>query len=858
MRNMLIVRGPQGTGKSGLIRRLGLEGHHLSFDKVREVVSGDTVAISGEMGIPQQHNQLVRAMTFESLERRMQGGETIAFEATLPTVKDVLAIVEIASAHRYDVLVVDFFDVPVETAVAANALRPERIRVPEFAVRRCYQDLANDARMNAMPDDLKIVRVADPAALDQPIAEIGAFLTRHVQIRDVSAFERIVHVGDLQGTYGPIEDPMSPLAGGLRDDTLYVFCGDLFDRGVQNDKVARWWLDNAHGRWNVVGVAGNHEDHVEIQAAGREAVSREWRERTWPQLEAIGLTNADMAAIASDFLPLLMYDWRGTRVLVTHGGLSRWPSEPHLIPEVILRKGNGHYGHGIDAMWVEAEKDTGRVQVHGHRNSRGLPPLAARSHDGPDAALSFNLEGQVEFGGHMRFAVLDSEGWHTVQIRPKEFRTMQQEAAINRAKGRKAFEDQAPITPWIARGDDALVPLSAETKAAFQDHAMIGETVSETIPTVSSWNFTKSAFYTQNWDRYTSVARGLFVDNVDDTIVSRGMDKFYNLGERPETSLEALENSIQWPVQIFDKLNGFFGTIGYSERIGDIVITSKSRVEGTFPDMARAVMLEKLGEAGLERVLRFNRDQKACLMFEVVDMAGDPHIIDYPGNRLVLLACIRRHERFEQVDYETLQAIAKWIGCEVKQKLFGDVKDWRALAGIMERIQTDENWRREDPTEGAVIEDASGFHWKVKGAFYARWKRMRGAVERIALTRRKDATIDRERYAEMPAQYQEFLDWAEQLPTEALGVGIIALRNMYFGDRSAAEGMGAKPVPKAKDMSGYAKALEAMAANVAAGRAKPESVRRMIDAAMGDDDKRMVFESSAAGDALRAFALQDA
>ena len=858
MRNIVIVRGPQGTGKSGLIRRLGLEGHHLSFDKVREVVSGDTVAISGEMGIPQQHNVLVRAVTFESLERRMRDGETIAFEATLPTVKEVMAIVDLARTHRYDVLLVDFFGVPVERAVAANALRPERIRVPEFAVRRCYQDLANDARMNALPQDLRVVRIVDTDVPQQPIAEIMAFLERRTQVRDASAYARIVHVGDLQGTYDPIEDPASPLAGGLSDDTLYVFCGDLFDRGVQNDRVARWWLEHAHGRHNVVLVSGNHEDHVEIQAAGREAVSREWRDRTWPQLEAAGFTDADMAAIASDGVPLYMYHWNGVQVLVTHGGLTRWPSQPHLIPEVILRKGNGHYGHGIDAMWVEAEKGTGLVQVHGHRNSRGLPVLAARSHEGPDAALSFNLEGQVEFGGHMRFAVLDAEGWHTVQIRPKEFRTMQQEAAITQARGRKSFDDQAPITPWIARGDDALVPLSVETKAAFRDHAMIGETVSETIPTVSSWNFTKSAFYTQNWDRYTLVARGLFVDNHDDTIVSRGMDKFYNLGERPETSLEALERSIRWPVQIFDKANGFFATIGYSERIGDIVITSKSRVEGTFPDMARAVMLEKLGEAGLERVLRFNRDQKACLMFEVVDMAGDPHIIDYPENKLVLLACIRRHERFEQVGYETLQAIAKWIGCEVKQKLFGDVKDWRALAGIMDRMQNDENWRLEDPTEGAVLEDASGFHWKVKGAHYARWKRMRGAVERIALTRRKEATIDRTRYAEMPQQYQEFLDWAEQLPTEALGVGIIRLRNMFLGDRAEAEGMGARPAPKAKDMSGYVKALEAMAANAAAGRAKPESVRRMVEAAMADDDKRMAFEGCEAGDALRAFALQAA
>src|SRR3546814_6665337 len=59
MKNIVIIRGPQGSGKSSLVRRLGLEGHHLSFDKVREVVAGDTINIDGMMTIPQQHNVLV-------------------------------------------------------------------------------------------------------------------------------------------------------------------------------------------------------------------------------------------------------------------------------------------------------------------------------------------------------------------------------------------------------------------------------------------------------------------------------------------------------------------------------------------------------------------------------------------------------------------------------------------------------------------------------------------------------------------------------------------------------------------------------------------------------------------------------
>ena len=850
MRNIVIVRGPQGTGKSSFLKRLGLEGHSVSFDATRQVVSGDTVATDGNMTIPQQHNQLVRALTFESLRRRMQEGETVGFEATLPQARDVKAITDIAAEFGYDVLVVDFFGVPVDQAIAGNANRPERSRVGEFAVRRCYQD----ASTQKLPDDLKVVHVIDMDAIEQPLAETMAFLTRHTQLRDASAFARIVHIGDLQGTLDPIEDPASPLAGGLRDDTLYIFCGDLFDRGVQNDRVARWYLDNATGRHNTVLVGGNHEDHVEIAVAGKDAVSREWRDRTWPQLEAAGITTGELARIVSDIVPLYMYRWSGTEVLVTHGGLSRWPSQPHLIPETILRKGNGHYGHGIDAIWSEAEAATGRVQCHGHRNSKMLPVQAA--------PLSFNLEGQVEFGGHMRFAILDQSGWSTIQIRPKEFRTMVEAYEIDQAYGRKTFADSVPMTPWAKRGEVAPVPLSADTLAAFDNHRMVMVTPQTSMPHVSSIGFTKSAFYSKTWDDYTTIARGLFIDHLDNTICARSYEKFFNHGERAETGDEALEKSVVFPVDGFDKLNGFLCITGYSERTGELIVASKNRVDGTFAEYAQALVRDKLGEGGMERLLRFNRDQNASLVFEAVDVVNDPHIIDYPESRLVLIGCVRRSEAFEQADYDTLVSIARWLGCEVKERLFPRIKDWRALSAIMTRVESDPNWRRDNPTEGIVFQDSAGriegrsdFQWKSKAYFYARLKRCRSAVERIALGRRKDGDFDRERYEDM-SEWLPFLDWANTLPTEALECGIIRLHNMFLNDRGAAEAMGIPPAPKTKDMSGFIKALEGMVARVKAGQAKPDSVAKMLGAGTTDPDKQAVLDTHPAASALRAFVAE--
>src|SRR3546814_1574017 len=130
------------------------------------------------------------------------------------------------------------------------------------------------------------------------------------------------------------------------------------------------------------------------------------------------------------------------------------------------------------------------------------------------------------------------------------------------------------------------------------------------------------AFYSATWDSYTTVARGLFIDNIDNTIVARSYEKFFNHGEKTETSDDALQSSLAFPVEGFDKANGFLCITGYSERTGELIIASKSRVDGTFAEWAQALVAEKLGPAGMERPMRFNRDQKASLVFEAIDMTN--------------------------------------------------------------------------------------------------------------------------------------------------------------------------------------------------------------------------------------------
>ena len=47
----------------------------------------------------------------------------------------------------------------------------------------------------------------------------------------------------------------------LDPQTLYVFCGDYLDRGVQNKEMLNWVIEHRHDH-NIIWLEGNHERHI--------------------------------------------------------------------------------------------------------------------------------------------------------------------------------------------------------------------------------------------------------------------------------------------------------------------------------------------------------------------------------------------------------------------------------------------------------------------------------------------------------------------------------------------------------------------------------------------------------------------
>jgi predicted kinase len=861
MRKLVIMRGHQGSSKSTILERTGLRWHTISVDQIRETVGGVRVRPDGGWILNPDDNPYAWKLARESLDRRMKGGETIAIDATFPTAREVHEFVQAGRDAGYDVVVVDRWSSDRETAFERNQQRHPYLRVPRQSFDKFCR--LRDASI-ALNDDIRVIETGDD--VDASVDAVLAFLNEGHQVEDLSHYDRIVHVGDLQGCLAPVLADGSPVARHLEDPkTLVVFVGDLFDRGLQNGEVARWWLDNVHGRENVRLIAGNHEDHVELEAKGLPPVSTEFAKRTLPQLKAAGVSRDDLATIASSLITHLAYVWRGTGVLVTHAGMPCWPAPLWGVPAGQMRKGVGTYSAPIDEAWAEwsatpeaqdAASAMGMAelwQVHGHRNQRMLPVIAA--------PRSINLEGQVEFGGMLRCAVLDQDGWTPFEIRNTIHNTMQEFRMQDIEDGRTTYGHVAPLTPWAKRGVTRPVPMDDESVASLRASELVYETVSETLPNVSAFNFTKTAFYKQAWTGVTVRARGLFLATASNQIVARGWDKYFNRGQRRETSDDALMRNLTYPVVGYVKENGFLGVTGYDEETGRLVVGSKARLEGQFAEWFETILRDTLGDAGMERLLRFNRDQIASCDFEVIDPTNDPHIIEEARPRVVLLDAIRRDATFEAMPYEDLVRLGAHLGCEVKRTAFKNIPNWEALKRIMDQIENDEDWRPNrgvGPVEGVVVVDAEGFMFKVKARHYALWKKARGAKERILLGRRNEGKpFDASRYAD-DAQLEDIVAWLQRQSDDTLGLDIVQVRQIYLGDQDlAAQGVvrpSEAPAPKeepAPDQSGFLRGVDALAAQLDAGKAKPESLSRMVARASEDAHRQAAFDAHPAAPRIR-------
>lgn len=249
---------------------------------------------------------------------------------------------------------------------------------------------------------------------------------------------------------------------------------------------------------------------------------------------------------------------------------------------------------------------------------------------------------------------------------------------------------------------------------------------------ISSFNFSNKCFFNQAWDDINVKARGLFVKD-DNKVVARSYNKFFNIGERPETEMASLRENLVFPVCAYVKSNGFLTMISADPtEDGKLFIASKSTNEGDFAGYIRDVLDKTLTTAQQEEFAEYLHKNDCTAVFECIDPIHDPHIVEYSHPHLVLLDLVYNDFNYSHAVYYTLIDVAGHFGfyCKVLSKV---IANWQEFEAFIDK------WAARANIEGFVFEDADGFMVKYKTPWYKNWKQARGVLQQVWTGRDIDA-----------------------------------------------------------------------------------------------------------------------
>lgn len=657
---------------------------------------------SGELAISQDssNEKVVWDMLFRLLEHRMSRGEFTVIDATCSKTKDIQRYKELADSYRYRMICVDFTDVPLDVCLRQNKQRVKYKWVPNSAIENIYARFATQQ----IPSGVQVIKPDEfDTILEKPI--------------DLSEYKKIVFIGDIHGCYDTLMQ-YPDFKNGLDPDVEYIFCGDYIDRGNQNAETMKF-LQSIMYKPNVCFLEGNHERWLYCYGNDLEAKSMEFEKKTKLALIAGGYTQKMARMFYRKLRQMSHFTYNGFEVLACHGGIPNQQLNNLFVPTYKFIHGAGDYKDYVLVAEAWMGQTTGnKFLVFGHRNTESDPiQMADRV---------FNLEGKVEFGGTIRIVELTTKqypAYGTTEdggLIPYGFNVA---ACWNPIE----LQDCQPV-------DENLITeeRSVETVEDAINYLRNNKFVQEKDlgNGVSSFNFTREAFYSKNWNRQTVLARGLFIDTENKKIIARSYEKFFKINEVHETELGSLRERFKFPVSAYVKENGYLAIVSYDYRNDDLFVASKSTTGGDYAKWIKEQLIEQYNYEALKYYLKtmYESGMPESVVFERIDPVNDPHIIEESEAKLVMLDIICNKLAFEKLSYTSVVELAGLIGCPVKRKA-AVFNDWESFREFYYEITAEGYQYAGNYTEGFVFEDASGFMTKCKTEYYNFWKAMRGVAD---------------------------------------------------------------------------------------------------------------------------------
>ena len=677
MRTLLLLRGIQASGKSTWIKENNLEPYTLSADNIRLNIANPVLLEDGSYEISQKYNKVTWELLYKYLEMRMQNGDFTIIDATHSDLKLLNKYKDLASTYKYTMYCLEF-DVPLEEALRRNRERDSYKYVPERVIERTYETIKNNEKL---PSALKKIESID---------EIINFYTA-----DVNQYEKVVIIGDIHSCAEPLKEVLKD----FNEETLYIFVGDYFDRGIQPVETFNIILDLLE-KPNVILIEGNHEEKsMKKFIYDEEKYTKSFEETTLlPLLKEydVDYVRASLKKIYKKLRQCFAFEFRGKKFLCTHGGLPLIPKLT-LVSAKEMIHGVGKYETEIGEIYSENYKKglcQGFIQVHGHRGVN-------------DGQFSYCLEDRVEFGGELKVLTIDNEG------------------KIKKTGIKNSVYNKGLKLPMSGAVEKVEFNTANELINEMIRHQFIN--VKECEHNLISLNFNREAFNKKKWNDLTIKARGLFVDKDSGEVKIRSYNKFFNFGER-HVNLGYLKKYATYPIRAFKKYNGFLGLASVVN--GEVVLTSKSVTSGKYKDIFQDIWNKV--ESEVRELLKQTMIENNCTaVFEVVSPEYDPHIIKYDKEHLYLLDFIENKLDLDthNIDLEFSENLMKKV--EFSSDLLTKKEELTRLENYDELYNfLAEKAKSLEEFEGYVLCDNSGFMFKFKLPYYNLWKTRRAWLER--------------------------------------------------------------------------------------------------------------------------------
>lgn len=486
----------------------------------------------------------------------------------------------------------------------------------------------------------------------------------------------------------------------FKNDEFYVFTGDYVDRGIENAEVVNFLCEQCN-YLNVVCLEGNHERWLWLWANDIIAKSKEFEFVTKPQLNREKVSKKSVREFYRKLGQCCYFTYYDKTFIITHGGISNVPENLLKIATEQMIKGVGMYSEAdfVDHSFT-ANTNENTYQIHGHRNVANTNIQVTER--------AYNLEGAVEFGGELRVVQITKDVITPVRVQNTVF------------KEPTAQAEEINVAENVDMSVYGLVESMRRNRNIYE----------KPFGRISSFNFTRQAFEKSAWDNIVNKARGLYVDTVDFKVVARAYEKFFNVNERPETQFSNLRYKLQFPVSVYVKENGFLGIVGWNPETEELLITSKSSPTGDFSGYLTKALYSIYGEKVMNKIRDYVKENEVSFVFECCDMINDPHIIEYPESKVVLLDVIKNQIEFEKMPYDELVALANEIGLVVKEKAC-DIESWEDFFVWYHEVLSEDYKYNDKYIEGFVIEDSVGYMTKLKLHYYKFWKRLRSVAQSV-------------------------------------------------------------------------------------------------------------------------------